>query len=73
MALKLIIGDLVKLKSDGPWMTVTKDKPEQGSKFVQASWFDGSALRTEIFHKDALEAKEPREGGKDKEAKTAAE
>ena len=70
MAIKLIIGDLVKLKSDGPWMTVTKDKPEQGSKFVQASWFDGSALRSEVFHKETLEAKEPREGGA-KEPKAA--
>lgn len=71
MALKLITGDLVKLKSGGPWMTVTKDKPEQGSKFVQASWFDASALNRDIFHKDALEAKEPREVTK--EAKPAAE
>ncbi len=71
MAIKLITGDLVKLKSGGPWMTVTKDKPEQGSKFVQASWFDASELRSEVFNKDALEPKVPRDTGKD--AKPAAE
>jgi uncharacterized protein YodC (DUF2158 family) len=65
MALKLIVGDLVKLKSGGPWTTVTKDRPEQGSKFVQVSWFDGSALRSEVLPKEALEAKEPREVSKE--------
>lgn len=56
MSVKLVIGSLVKLKSEGPWMTVTKDKPEQGSKFVEASWFDGNQLHSKIFHKDALDA-----------------
>lgn len=56
MSVKLVIGSLVKLKSDGPWMTVTKDKPEQGSKYLEASWFDGNQLHSKIFHKDALEA-----------------
>ena len=54
-AVKLVVGHIVKLKSGGPWMTITKDRPEQGSKFVQASWFDGSALKAELFPKDALE------------------
>lgn len=58
MAVKLVVGSIVRLKSDGPWMTVTKDRPEQGSKFVQASWFDGSSLNHEIFPKEALEAKD---------------
>lgn len=58
MAQKLVIGDLVKLKSDGPWMTVTNDKHERGSKFVIASWFDGSSLNANTFHKDALDAQE---------------
>ena len=61
MAAKLVIGDVVKLRSDGPWMTVVKDKTEQGTKFVQAAWFDGSALKNEVFHRDTLDAKEPRE------------
>lgn len=56
MARKLGIGDVARLKSGGPWMTVTKDKPEVGTKFVGMSWFDGSALNSDIiFPKDALE------------------
>lgn len=55
MAIKLTTGNQVKLKSGGPWLTVTKDKPEQGSKFVEVSWFDGSALNTKILPKDALD------------------
>lgn len=54
-AVKLVVGHIVKLKSGGPWMTVTKDRLELGSKFVQASWFSGAELKTEVFHKDALE------------------
>lgn len=56
MAIKLTVGNLVKLKSDGPWLTVTKDKPEQGSKFVEVAWFDGSSLCSRVLPKDALEA-----------------
>ncbi len=36
-------------------MTVTKDRPEAGSKFVEVSWFDGSALKREVLPKEALE------------------
>lgn len=52
---KFVIGDKVKLKSDGPWMTVTKDKPEAGPKFIHTSWFDGSQLCSHDFPKDAVE------------------
>lgn len=55
MAVKFSIGDIVRLKSGGPWTTVTKDKPEAGSKFVQVSWFEGSALRAEVLPKATLE------------------
>ena len=55
MAAKFVIGDVVKLKSDGPWMTVTRDKVEIGSKFVGTAWFSGSDLKSEVFPKEALE------------------
>ena len=55
MSVKLAIGHLVRLKSDGPWMTVTKDRPEAGSKFVEVAWFEGAGLRREVLPKDALE------------------
>jgi len=55
MAVKFVVGHVVKLKSDGPWMTVTKDRPEKGSKFVHTQWFDGSHLCGEDFPKDALD------------------
>lgn len=55
MAAKFSVGDIVRLKSDGPWMTVTKDRLEAGSKFVAVAWFDGSSLNSEVFPKDALE------------------
>lgn len=55
MAVKFPVGDVVRLRSGGPWMTVSKDRPEAGSKFVEAVWFDGTALRREVLPKDALE------------------
>lgn len=55
MSVKLAVGHLVKLKSGGPWLTVVKDRPEAGSKFVVAAWFDGSVLSQELLPKDALE------------------
>jgi uncharacterized protein YodC (DUF2158 family) len=58
-AVRLVTGDLVKLKSGGPWMTVTKDKFEAGTKTVACSWFAGDDLRTEVFLKEALEPKNP--------------
>jgi uncharacterized protein YodC (DUF2158 family) len=55
MAHKLIVGNVVKLKSGGPWMTVTKDRTEQSNKLAQTAWFDGAILMTEFFPKDALD------------------
>jgi uncharacterized protein YodC (DUF2158 family) len=68
MAVKFAIGDVVKLRSDGPWMTVVKDRPEAGSKFVVAAWFNGSALSTETFPKDALEHDPARKVAEEKKA-----
>jgi uncharacterized protein YodC (DUF2158 family) len=58
-AVKLVVGDVVKLKSGGPWMTVTDDKFKAGNKTVACSWFSGDDLRTEVFLKEALEPKNP--------------
>lgn len=68
MARKFGIGDVARLKSGGPWMTVTKDRPEAGSKFVVMSWFDGSKLESEIFPKDALEHDPSRQSAEDTKA-----
>jgi uncharacterized protein YodC (DUF2158 family) len=66
--MKFAVGDIVKLKSGGPWMTVVKDRPEAGSKFVVTAWFDGSKLETEQFPKDALEHDPARKVADDKPA-----
>ena len=54
-SIRFVVGHTAKLKSGGPWMTITKDKPEAGSKFVETSWFDGATLSSQLFQKDALE------------------
>lgn len=54
MSLKYAVGALAELLSGGPVMTVVKDRPEEGSKFVQVAWFEGSALRKEVLPKDAM-------------------
>jgi uncharacterized protein YodC (DUF2158 family) len=56
-SVKLAVGDVVKLKSGGPWLTVTEDKFKAGSKTVACSWFSGDDLRTEVFLREALESK----------------
>ncbi|MHB0929648.1 MAG: DUF2158 domain-containing protein [Candidatus Nanopelagicales bacterium] len=55
MALKLNLGDVVKLKSGGPWMTVTRDRTEHGNKLIQVSWFDGSELVSTFLAKEVLD------------------
>ena len=56
--IKLVVGSVVRLKSGGPWMTVTKDKPEAGPKFLGVSWFNGTALEEKVLPKDAVEPDE---------------
>lgn len=58
MAIKLVVGAVVRLKSGGPWMTVEKDRAERGSKFVAVVYFDGSALKRDELPKDAVEPDE---------------
>ncbi|MDO8414752.1 MAG: DUF2158 domain-containing protein [Agitococcus sp.] len=72
IAIKLVVGNVVRLISDGPWMTVTKDRPEAGAKFVEVSWFEGAILHREILPKDALlPSPETLAAAKAKEAKPA--
>lgn len=70
--IKLVIGSVVRLKAGGPWVTVTKDKPEAGSKFVGVSWFDGTALCEKVFPKEALEPDEATVKAAEKAEKEAA-
>lgn len=58
MAFKFFIGAVAQLKSGGPLMTVTKDKPEAGSKFVGVTFWEGNVLRTEVLPKEALQPDE---------------
>jgi uncharacterized protein YodC (DUF2158 family) len=46
------VGDIVKLKSDSPKMTINKIIDEDR---VQCYWFDASTLIHAVFHPDSLE------------------
>ena len=48
------IGDTVKLKSDGPLMTVVKNETQGGHAIVVCSWFEKSQLRHGSFPPEAL-------------------
>jgi uncharacterized protein YodC (DUF2158 family) len=49
--MELQIGDVVKLKSGGPWMTVEKIEGDA----VSCIWFpDNNAAVTRSFHKEVL-------------------
>ncbi len=69
---KYVVGAVVRLKSGGPFMTVTKDKPEQGSKFLGVSYFDGSALKDAVLPKEAIEPDEATQKAAEKAEKEAA-
>ena len=55
------IGDVVRLKSGGPLMTITAEEDEKG--FVHATWFDASGRRSKpeegFFDADALVKHQP--------------
>lgn len=48
------VGDIVKLKSGGPDMTVNS-VPEAGSKYYSCQWFAGKKLESGRFPEDSLE------------------
>lgn len=49
------VGDVVKLKSGGPFMTVTRVEQEGGKAIVFCSWFVGTKQERGNFPPDALE------------------
>jgi uncharacterized protein YodC (DUF2158 family) len=71
-AFKYVIGAVVQLKSGGPFMTVTKDKPEAGTKFIGVSYFDGNSLKHDVLPKDAIEPDEATKKAAEKAEKEAA-
>ena len=53
------IGDTVKLKSDGPVMTIAwigEPNPNDGSIPVRCKWFDDKRSEEQRYPMDALEA-----------------
>lgn len=48
------VGDIVKLKSGGPEMTV-KEVPDISDKFYECQWFAGKKLERGKFRGDSLE------------------
>ncbi len=71
MAIKFATGDVVRLKSGGPWTTVTKDRPEAGPKFVTVSWFNGTTLENATLPKEALEHDPARKAAEEKAGEKA--
>ena len=51
------IGDIVKLKSGGPEMTVQK-APTDTSTYYQCQWFAGKKLESGVFPEGSLESAE---------------
>ncbi|MEZ7276977.1 YodC family protein [Pseudoalteromonas sp. 68 DY56-GL68] len=54
---KYKIGDIVKLKSGGPEMTV-QILPDHRSLYYKCQWFAGKKLESGVFQEDSLEAVE---------------
>ncbi|GAB3091405.1 YodC family protein [Lysobacter terrae] len=51
---KFAIGDIVKLKSGGPEMTV-QTQPDPPSQYYNCQWFAGKKLESGRFPSDSLE------------------
>lgn len=58
MANKFAVGDIVKLKSGGPEMTV-RTLPDPPRKYYDCQWFAGKKLESGTFPEDSLEAVTP--------------
>jgi len=71
-AFKFVVGGVVNLKSGGPSMTVTKEKPEAGPKFIGVSYFDGNTLKHDVLPKDAVQPDEATIKAAEKAEKEAA-
>ncbi|MCV0440477.1 MAG: YodC family protein [Hydrogenophaga sp.] len=54
------VGDVVKLKSGGPDMTVKRIIPSSTqSDSYECQWFAGKGLQNGIFAQESLEPKQP--------------
>ena len=62
MAAKLKIGDVVRLKSGGPDMTVCEAKPEFHDGQVRCQWFGGRKLEYGYFPIESLVEVEVEDG-----------
>jgi uncharacterized protein YodC (DUF2158 family) len=51
---KFAVGDIVKLKSGGPEMTV-QTLPDSSGKYYTCQWFAGKKLESGRFPADSLE------------------
>lgn len=49
-------GDVVRLKSGGPTMTVQRYVLQAGTEVAECSWFAGTDLHTRDFRDDSLES-----------------
>lgn len=52
---KFAVGDIVKLKSGGPEMTV-KTEPDSPSQYYDCQWFAGKKLESGRFPANSLES-----------------
>lgn len=61
MNAELKVGEVVKLKSGGPHMTISEipNLGDNGVQYVTCEWFAGSTRRTESFDFQVLTGIEP--------------
>jgi uncharacterized protein YodC (DUF2158 family) len=62
MATTLKIGDVVRLKSGGPQMTVDQLGTREGQEIVRCVWFEGTSKKTGTFPPVTLESAAARGG-----------